>query len=349
MLEQVSYSPILHTRVSEMRALLQLPAATKDKILPIMVARPWPNSLNLARTWEKISEAIGERLFGVDLDRTKLGAPGKQPASTDFDALFDERDGHRAFYDLVESLPRAIPVLRRGQIEAQAERVRDIDRGAMLRLERNRDIDWRSIVDAAYRSVDDLVLIIDTGWSSDFLNKETWAAAIVAHVTSTRPETEIIVSGSSFPDDFASIGARGARPVIERTLFQNLVRRYNAAVLTYGDWGSTRPPNDPTPMRSVPRLDLPTAGEWIHFRRSLEDDEEEDYRDIASRVVSDAAWPADQNIWGTYSIACTAENLPGAIRSPSVAASVRINIHMHLQSFFGLPDVVSDSDEPYTD
>ena len=135
----------------------------------------------------------------------------------------------------------------------------------------------------------------------------------------------------------------------ERALYNNLVRRHNAATLIYGDWGSTRPPSDPVPMKNIPRIDLPTPRQWISFRRDSELDDDEDYSDIAKRVVADNEWPTDLNIWGTYTINWTAEGEPGAIRIPYTAAAARINIHLHRQAFFGVDGIHVDGDEPFTD
>ncbi|KRB79868.1 hypothetical protein ASE00_19420 [Sphingomonas sp. Root710] len=102
-------------------------------------------------------------------------------------------------------------------------------------------------------------------------------------------------------------------------------------------------------MRNVPRIDLPTSNQWITFRRDKDLEDNEDYTDIAQRVIDDSEWPANLNIWGTYTISWTASGEPGAIRSPATAAAARINIHLHQQAFFGANNVVIDGDEPFTD
>jgi hypothetical protein len=174
---------------------------------------------------------------------------------------------------------------------------------------------------------------------------QAWASKIVGQITDIAPDAEIVICGSSFPDSFTQIGRRGEVFVKERSLFANLARLHNAATLVYGDWGSTRPPTDPQPMKNVPRIDLPTRTEWIFFRSA----DDEDYADIADRMIADKDWPEDLSIWGTYSISCTALGLPGAIRSPGTAAAVRINIHLHRQAHFGVSGEVVDGEEPYSD
>ncbi len=170
-----------------------------------------------------------------------------------------------------------------------------------------------------------LHFFVDAGWSRDILGRESWASNIVERIARDHPEIEGCHLGQQLPRlFFANIGDRGTIQVDERFLYNNLVRRHNSATLIYGDWGSTRPPStEQVPMRNIPRIDLPTPSQWVSFRRDKELDEEEDYTDIAQRVVADADWPADLDIWGTYTIEWTANGEPGAIRSPATAAAAR--------------------------
>lgn len=354
MLENTPYCPTLHARVAEMKALTQLPAPTKDRLFPLIISRPWPNAKHLVRTWEKIGEALGNRRFAVDLDRTKRNSGGGKPAASEFDRLFDSRSGFKNYYDAISEIDLALPVLRISegvatQLDAQAQHIDGLDRGLVLRIEYGQITNPVRLVSDVLDRFQDVSIFVDVGWSRDILGREGWASAIVERVSERHPETEIIVSGSSFPNSFTDMGERGVTLLEERFLYNNLVRRHNAATLIYGDWGSTRPPSDPIPMRNVPRIDLPTQSQWISFRRDKELDDDEDYSDIAQRVIDDPEWPADLNIWGTYTIDWTAKGEPGAIRSPATAAAARINIHLHRQAFFGANDIANDGDEPFTD
>lgn len=354
MLENFPYCPTLYARAAEMKALAQLPAKTKDRIFPLIVSRPWPNAKHLKRTWEKIGEAFGNRRFALDLDFTKRNGKSDKPAAAEFDELFNSRSGFANYYDVFEEIDEAIPVLRitagsASQFETQATRIDELDRGVIVRIQYGSVDNPYTLVDQVLDRFADVSIFVDAGWSRDILSREAWASNIVERISGNRPEIEVVVSGSSFPDSFAGIGERDAMLVDERFLYNNLVRRHNAATLIYGDWGSTRPPSPPLPMRNVPRIDLPTPREWIFFRRDSELDNDEDYTDIAQRVVADSEWPADLNIWGTYTIGWTANGEPGAIRGPAAAAAARINIHLHRQAFFGDSDRITDGDEPFTD
>lgn len=351
MLEDKVYCPILHARQGEVKALFQLPPQSKDRIFPVIVARPWPNAKSLTTTWERISEAMGGRRYGVDLDETRFQAPSKRPiAAAAFDELFDPAGGHQNYYDLIDSLPSAIPVLRMPggtvrDLAAQAAHIGRLDRGVIVRLRHGVTHNPLQLVPLVLDAFQDVTLVIDAGWSRDLLSLEAWASAIVGAAAQNRPEIEMVVAGSSFPDTFTNVGERRELPVRERFLFSSLVRQHNAAILTYGDWGSTRPPMAPTPMKMVPRIDLPMPGEWISFRCT----NQEEFSDIARRVMADPLWPDHLNIWGTYTVMCTANDLPGAIRNAAVAAAARINIHLHRQAHYGAMDLPNDGDEPYSD
>jgi hypothetical protein len=350
LLENIAYCPILHSRVAEVKALLNLPSPTKDRLLPIVASRPWPNAKELARTWGKLSEALGARRFGLDLDRTKFRAATDKPAGYDFDRLFDPVNGFENYYQLVGTIASAIPVLRLNGVGAdgiapQASWIEALDKGVVIRIEHDHVIDPIGIVREALNKLPDITVVIDAGWSLDVLGRELWASRIISEITDKKPETEIIVSASSFPSSFSHIQGRGEKLVDERALYNNLVRRHNAATLIYGDWGSTRPPSPPSPMRNIPRIDLPMSDEWVFFRQTGA----EGYAEIANRMMLDGVWPNNLNIWGTYMIGATAEGAPGSIQSPGTAAAARINIHLHRQSHYGMDGYVNDGDEPFTD
>lgn len=354
MLENFPYCPTLYARVAEVKALAQLPSSTKGRIFPLIIARPWPNAKHLVRTWEKVAEALGARRYALDLDHTKYHSGGSNPAATEFDSLFESGAGFKNYYDLVGSIAEAIPVLRivggeAPQFEDQARHIDRLDRGVIVRIEHGIVDRPLELVNKVLNRFVDASIFVDAGWSNDLLGRELWASGIVNHASRDRPEIELVVSGSSFPNSFTNVGSRGTIKVEERFLYNNLVRRHNMANLIYGDWGSTRPPSNPIPMKNIPRIDLPTPIQWISFRRDPDLVYDEDYADIAQRVISDSDWPSELNIWGTYTIAWTATGEPGAIRSPATAAAARINIHLHRQAYYGESDTIIDGDEPFTD
>lgn len=354
MLENVEYSPTLYTRVAETKALQNLPAATKDRILPILVARPWPNARELSKTWEKIAEAVGDRRFALDLDSFKENSGTGRQAAREFDALFQPSNGYERYYSALDNIPNAIPVLRLTNgalpdLVSQLRHVERLQRGAVLRLVHGNVQLPTAIARSVLEANPDCVVDVDCGWSPDLISREVWASQIVEAIAREFSETEFVVTGSSFPDRFMNAGARGTADVVERTVFNNVVRLNNVAELTYGDWGSTRPPTPPVPMKIIPRIDLPTTSNWVLFRQDREYNPTETYEEIAQRTLADRSWPNGLNIWGTYTIDNTANGLPGAIRSPATATAARVNIHLHRQAYFGVNYEVSDGDEPFED
>ena len=354
MIGNIPYCPTLYTRVAEIKALAQLPASTKDNLFPLLLARPWPNATHAEATWEKIGEALGKRRFAIDLDRSQSASGVNRPAAATFQSFASSKSGFKNYYDAVQGIPFATPVLRMpgGSVELfeyQADNIDRIDRGIVVRIEFGISRDPFHVIDTSLQRFRDVTFFVDTGWSRDLLNRELWASRIVEHISRSQPEIEIVISGSSFPDSFVNFGKRRATHVDERSLHRNLSRRHNAANLVYGDWGSTRPPLTQTPMKNIPRIDLPMRSEWISFRRDQSLAFEESYTDIAKRVVDDPDWPVGLDIWGTYAINWTSSGEPGAIRGSASAAAARINIHLHRQAFFNENDTVLDGDEPFTD
>lgn len=348
MLAGKPYCPILHARVAEIKGLQQLPEASKDLLFPLVIGRPWPNANLLEKTWEKVAQAFGARPFALDLDPFKRHSTSEKPAAAHFQALFDPSGGYENYYSEVATVAAAVPVLQltNGDIpdlEVQLVHAQELDRGVVLHIQHDTTPTPHELISTVLEAQPDAVLMLNLGWTRDVLGREAWASGILAMIDD--PDREIVVAGSSFPDLFKSKPKDEIR-VDERVVFENLVRKHNSLALIYGDWGSTRPPRDPTPMGIIPpRLDLPTSREWVSFRK----DGEEDYQKIAKRVIADTAWPNDLKIWGTYQIEATAAGMEGSVRSQAAAAAVRVNIHLHRQAHFGTVGSFSEGEEPYTD
>lgn len=351
MLAGKTYCPILHARVAEIKGLERLPEPTKDLLFPLVVARPWPNANFLSKTWEKVASAFGARRYAVDLDPFKKAASSEKPAAAEFARLFEVEDGYANYYAEVEGIGQnAIPVLQLTNgfipdLARQIEHAIRLDRGLVCRIQRDQCAQPTVLVPQILAAFPEVVLVLDLGWSPDLLGHEIWADSIIATFADGEPEAEIVIAGSSFPESFRP-KERDTILVHERAVFDNLVKRYNSVVLAYGDWGSTRPPRDPTPMGAIPpRIDLPMNREWISFRSK----DAEEFNEVAQRAVDDDSWPEDLNIWGTYLIRGTADGVPDAIKGQGASAAARINIHLHRQAHFGAPGSYGDQDEPYTD
>lgn len=349
MLEGRDYVPLLYTRLAEIRAMRELPESSKNLLVPVFKLRPWLNSKMLDRALEVIEEAVGNRLYGLDLDEFKYEAnpdPEKQ-ARVDFTALFDKENGFEAYYTLIGNGGNRVPVFRELtsqdiQIEQQLDRIQAIDRGVFVRAkvaEPGHLFDVASAIEQ--RAIGNAVFIIDCGWGRDILTSAALAVSHAQNLIEISQEFEIVVAGSSFPDAFAGLGARFEISAIERQLYSEVRRQVNHPALYYGDWGSTRPPTDPVPMKNVPRIDVARPNNWISWRS----EDEESYVEVAERTVSDPTWDGELGIWGEYMIVATSEEEEVRIKSPAMAAAVRVNLHLHQQANFENPDGLHIGDE----
>ena len=64
-----TYVPTLAVRPSEMNGLEQLPALSKDRMLPVFLLAPWASSSSLEKTVERAEKAFPNRQYILDLDR----------------------------------------------------------------------------------------------------------------------------------------------------------------------------------------------------------------------------------------------------------------------------------------
>jgi hypothetical protein len=349
MLEAFEYCPRLLTRISEMKALFQLPTASKDLMLPMMAVSPWPNAKHMARTWEKIVEASAGRRFAVDLDRSYVPTNGQRPAVGEFETLCSPIDGFASYYEQLGKVERAIPVFQVAldhiEFLRQFERVNELDRGFFFRISYNGPQQAFQNLQWLLQTGSEFVLFVDAEWQRDILLREIWVQGVIQQIEGAEDRVEVVVCSSSFPDSFSDVRQKKEIEIIERNLFSNVSRRFNQVRMTYGDWGSTRPRQAPTPMTLVRRIDLSLSRDWVCFRQS----EEESYADIARRICAERDWGSQPRIWGVIAIESTANELPGSISAPPAATAARINMHLHRQAQFNAPLISNDGDEPFSD
>ena len=112
-----------------------------------------------------------------------------------------------------------------------------------------------------------------------------------------------------------------------------LTTQINEAEIVFGDWASARPPRvDSEIRRNRPRVDMPTRTGWECWRRATP---RKSYEDICSRAAASRGLSGSSDYWGNQMIIGTATAEGAAqIRSPNVAAAVRINLHMIMQAHF---------------
>ena len=104
------------------------------------------------------------------------------------------------------------------------------------------------------------------------------------------------------------------------------------------------------------QLNVKPAGEVNKGRRDHEEDEEEGktkeelYEDAANALIVSDEWDENLWIWGTQMIGRTALGDQHAIISPARSTAVRINIHLHRQTFYDAPpDELYDTEDDWED
>lgn len=349
MLQGTEYVSLLHAKRAEIRALRWLDKATRDRLFAIVVLRPWPQANHLSLALERVDEAVGDYRYGLDLDRHKRGLPAEKPAGAEFEGLFSSENGFGNYYRLIRAKAGRIPVLRdvNGEffaVDAQLDQIDELHRGVIVRIERAHTRGITALLRNGRLNPEDTLFVVDAGWSLDVLAQEAWASSIIAAITEWDETAEIACLSSCFPNSFSHIDYKGTFSIDDRDLHRNLVRRHNAASLTYGDWASTRASEERGGGTPYDRIDVARAGEWVSYRQS---GEEVGYKVIADRVVADATWPSAPACWGRYSIECTAQGTPGGITGSELAASCRINMHLTSQAAAG--GGIVDHDEPFED
>ncbi|MFN2474303.1 MAG: hypothetical protein ABR588_10360 [Sphingomicrobium sp.] len=349
MLEGRSYVPLIYLRQSEMQGLENLPSATKSLIVPVVRIRPWLSSKSLSKSAERVQKAMGDRRFGFDLDDSKKGR-GDSGAQLEFDELFEGADGWRRYYEHLLAIQNAVPVLRSKaageQLEVELGRVNALERGLFVRIEVGSQPPLRPILETiSMMGVENVAYILDCGWRAHLLPYQAQCVSILRTLVNLSPNSEFVVAGGDFPQDgFDKKGKHFTIEGEERALVQAVRREINEAKVIFGDWASARPPKvDNEIRRNRPRIDLPTRVGWECWRLAIPG---KSYQNIAQDACDSRGLGDSSDFWGNQMIIATAADAGAAqIRSPNVAAAVRINLHMLLQAHYDAGGGVQLGDE----
>ena len=363
-MKESRYIPLLNLRLSEMTAYQELPDADKDELLPLISLRPWMSARTLDKAVDRVVKAIGKREWIADIDIETLFSDkneGKdKEVLTKLKACCKSENGYANWYELIESLERAVPVLRLedlGTIDAQMLHIERIGRGFVVRV--NVDATSSFMYDHLINSLskhncEKGLLIIDRGDLPRGMLSSTTISEVVKllQIALDRlPRIKLCLSSTSFPYDFKDI-ADGEQTIYERQLYIKVKERLNAGLI-YSDWGSAREKSlSGGAGLPPPRIDYPLRDEWKFKRRTLEsnDDKEDVYFSIAKEFVSERYWQPNVRIWGTQMIEKTANEDPYGISNAGKATAVRINIHLHTQLHYAVDDLNSvDTDEEWED
>ncbi|MEO1000517.1 MAG: hypothetical protein AAFW69_07945, partial [Pseudomonadota bacterium] len=200
----------------------------------------------------------------------------------------------------------------------------------------------------------DFLVILEGGHTSDALSLAAWFDGVIKGVLSEiEPQVPIVVSCTTMPTSFVDIEDPTPIDFTNRALVDQLRTLNNRVRLIYGDWGSTRPRSrerrggGPTPAR----IDLPHAQSWWIARAP---GDPKAWREVAGAIVTSEAWHGTNvlKIWGEQMISLTQENPSVGINTPMKNVASRVNIHLHLQAFYGYTTAQLSQlnlDEPWSD
>jgi Beta protein len=351
MFQGLDYVPLLHARPAEVRAMQELPISTKRRFFPVVRLRPWLSAKSFSRAFEVVEDAVGDAAYGFDLDATKYDPASDKSAVLEFSALFDPAYGFSHYYDAVAEGQYRAPVFRglnsgNPQTLVQLEHVKRINRGVIVRVQIENPGPYLDVAQACLdEGIGNVAFVFDAGWRQDVLLQIGLTAGLVNSLLDISEDFEIAVGASTFPDSFADGGAKFSRNISEVEFFSQIRAAVNRGNLTYSDWGSTRSPSEGGFARNVPRIDTSELDRWNFWRR----DGDEDYQDIARRVIIDPLWDNDLDKWGNYIVKSTADGTDPQIKSPVMAAAARINLHLIAQAYRNNPSGFEAPDEPVGD
>jgi len=357
---EAQYVPTIFLRRAELKAVEELPEATKDTLTPIFCLKPWLSSKDLRKSVKKIETVFGDdRRYFLDIDPFyEAPADNLRLAQEEFLELIDEDSGTENWIDLLAEYPNACPCLQveraaPEQVQMQISAFTEMDRTFLVRLNYS-GRDWRNIVQAVCETEHtNFGFVIDLEWSRDLLSRIEWGDRLIKQIVQLRGDSiPICVNGSSFPNSFTEYSDGGHAELFERTAFDSLSRNNGQARLIYGDWASSRPPGESIPIKHEipPRIDLPTESSWEFFRVSSD---EGGFQEAARQSLNSENYPYGIDIWGTYLIASTAQGGTGAENDQSIishrekAAAARINIHLYRQLNFGSRQINPDTDDDF--
>lgn len=355
------YIPVLSIRPAEVVALAELPDLSKDRMIPLILIKPWLGSGPLVRGLDKIRHSFPARPWFAELD------PEYEPAAAsdsyaEIQTLRDPSDGFKNWIAFVQELAGAIPVLRLRGVTDSQELLRQVDnasalgRGVCIRIERTILPVNQFAEVLAQRPGIDITVVLDYGQQdARLLVNVIPAKADVTYIRDKIPDAKIALSATTFPSAF---GSNFSQEIYERSFF-NLVNG-EVGGLIFSDRGSTRAVDQGGGGVPRPRIDLPSQSRWNFYRSDCvrEDGETNDdfrkrrleaYGQMADEAVRSADWDNNLNIWGTQLIKITQLRSPFGITSPAKATACRINIHLARQSLYGLGVSAQEFEEDWVD
>lgn len=352
---QLRYVPTIFLRSAELAALEKLPDVDKVDLHPVFLLRPWMSSHQLIASIDRIHKSLGDRPYYLDLDPffEKTIKNSNRQATSDFFSLYRSESLYRNWYEFVSGIPNVTPCLRlespsNRKLSEQIDVATEIGRGFLAYIRYDITHDPEEVIrEVCKTSHSDFAFVLDMLWSRDLNDRINWLSSLIRVATDLRPEIRIIITGSSYPDNFTKYSLGQKVQIQERNIFNQLKARHNAADLVYGDWGSTRPPSSGGGGAEIPpRIDYPTLDGWSIYRIT---DGSDGFHAAAKKISEREDWPSRLPIWGTFMIENTLNKSTPRIDNLKKASAARINIHLHSQLRFDQPDLFLETEDDYVD
>lgn len=353
------YIVTLGIRPAELSGLKELPGTTKDRLTPMVLLAPWLATTPLSRALDKFEEAYPARPYFLDVDTYYRINDKPNEAKELWARLANKPADLEAWWGLLAHYPNANPCLLMaqqpiGRARDQIAWARQNNRTFCLRMNLAEGIgsgipQWMPalVAELAAEGATDYAVVFEFGWVENPL----LVAAVASGYTNTffsaiPPTIPVGISCTSFPKDFTPYDGTEEEIFTNRELVAQVQRATNRPRIVYGDWGTTRPRSYGHASQPKNRIDYPTDRSWVFAR---DQDESVDFQTAAERITGSAHWSGDLGIWGEQLIEGTAAGQAFAIDSMPKMYSVRINIHLHRQAFYGHLPPPEALDEEWSD
>lgn len=337
-----------------MRALEELPNATKDRMLPIIHLRPWTTAFLLQSGLDRLNEAYGDRPTVIAIGPEEY-ASTLRPVHRELTRLRVAEGGYRNWCDFIADTGHdhfipAVQIEEPDHIEAQISCFYELGRGLVIIIPKHALGGVRPLASSVSKLTNggrNTCFIIDEQvMSRDSLTRASFLSYYCSVIRDSCPFSAISISGSSFPFDFTKTTDQH---IFERLLFDEVSTKMSGTTMIYSDRGSAR-------VERVhggggvpaPRIDYPQATKWDFFRTQQEGFP--GYKEVALELLNHTPPVFDHllRVWGTLMIERTANGDTAAIKTPARATAVRINLHLQRQTFYNDPISLYDTEDVWS-
>lgn len=355
-MEVHDYVVTLSIRPAELSGLKELPGTTKDHLTPLLLLAPWLATTPLSRALDKFEESFPSRPYFIDVDTYYRVNDKPNEAKALWERLVRKPADLDSWWALLADYPNATPCLLTTTqsivgARQQISWARENSRNFCIRINLANDAysgipDWMPtlVEELAAEGANDYTVVLEFGWVMDPNMIAALAIAYTKSFFSIIPQSvPIVISCTSFPKDFTAYDGTSVVDFTNRELIAQVRRATNHPHIVYGDWGTTKPRSYGHASQPKNRIDYPTENSWIFAR---DQNNSVDFKTAATRIRSSGQWMGNLGIWGEQLIEATAAGQAFAIDSMPKMYAARINIHLHLQAFYGqLPPPIALDDE----